>query len=96
MGFWDVFYNATVSVQFAMLVSAVAMTAVLCHAFMNSLRYVAWIVTQRLTDDTQFAIRHHGELLHFTSNRNTFLAHDDIGNLMLKLTEQKNGPTDIQ
>lgn len=49
-----------------------------------------------LPEDTLFAIRREGDLLHMTFNKDAPMPRAQVSSLMLELTAMKNAPTDMQ
>ena len=93
MGFWDIFYNASAWVQIFMLLAALGGFALPCFALLR------WLQIGRadyLPDDTLFAIRREGDLLHLTFNKDAPMPREQVSSLMLELTATKNAPTDVQ
>jgi len=93
MGFWDVFYNASAWVQVFMLLAALGGFALPGYVLLR------WLQIGRadyLPEDILFAIRREGDLLHLTFNKEAPMPREQVSNLMLELTEIKNGPTETQ
>lgn len=93
MGFWDIFYNASAWVQIFMLLAALGGFALPCFVLLR------WLQIGRadyLPDDTLFAIRREGDLLHLTFNKDAPMPREQVSSLMLEFTATKNAPTDVQ
>ena len=93
MGFWDIFYNASAWVQIFMLLAALGGFTLPCFVLLR------WLQIGRadyLPDDTLFAIRREGDLLHLTFNKDAPMPREQVSSLMLELTATKNAPTDVQ
>ena len=93
MGFWDVFYNASAGVQIFMLLAALGGFALPCYVL------VRWLQIGRadyLPEDTLFAIRREGDLLHLTFNKDAPMPREQAVTLLADLSATKNGPTDEQ
>ena len=93
MGFWDVFYKASAGVQIFMLLAALGGFALPCYVL------VRWLQIGRadyLPEDTLFAIRREGDLLHLTFNKDAPMPREQVSGLMLELAATKNAPTDVQ
>ena len=60
---------------------------------------VRWLQIGRadyLPEDTLFAIRREGDLLHLTFNKDAPMPREQVSGLRLELAATKNAPTDVQ
>ena len=60
---------------------------------------VRWLQIGRadyLPEDTLFAIRREGDLLHLTFKKDAPMPREQMSGLMLELAATKNAPTDVQ
>jgi len=49
-----------------------------------------------LPPDTVFAIRRNGDLMHLTVDQHALFSRQQVEDLLLELTDTKNGPTDMR